>query len=395
MMSRHFSGHKRQRGVFVAAAATASVLMAASAPVAAASPSSGGSGHPPPKPSHASTAPQTKEVSAVKPSAATPAPGITPPTPQKVDPNVGLNVGNPPFGMPGTTGNTDYGNQSNPASVQFYNLGTGNSNVANNVGTLPSVGTPPTSTGGPGVNLVQLGKNNDTVGNQDVEGANNFGTNAVIAGNTNTNSSGSNFVDFFTPTATGSFGSNLAFLGNTNNATGWNEVDGANSSAVQVASAGTGNTFSAYQVVNGNVGTGPASGVNSASVGDASNNSGVNLVTNTGAAGTFTFGANYATVLSTAAAPTSNSGDNTVTGPNLFGTNIAFVGAGSSDSGDNTPAATATTGGFNFAIINPGQTVAEGNNTGGGINIAIDPTTANPGDCAKALCINLFGLVLA
>ena len=85
-----------------------------------------------------------------------------------------------------------------------------------------------------------------------------------------------------------------------------------------------------------------------------------------------------------------------------YGTNFAFVGANSSDSGNNIaiaappvggPLPPAIGGGFNFAIIAPGS-VSEGNNTGGGINIAILPTAAAPGNCAKTLCINLFGFQL-
>ena len=98
-------------------------------------------------------------------------------------------------------------------------------------------------------------------------------------------------------------------------------------------------------------------------------------------------------VNSGATAPTTGSGNNTVTADGLFGSNFAYVGAGSSGSGNNT--ATATSGGFNLAVIAPGQTVAEGNNTGGGINIAILPgDTGTAGNCSKSLCVDLFGMQL-
>jgi hypothetical protein len=50
-------------------------------------------------------------------------------------------------------------------------------------------------------------------------------------------------------------------------------------------------------------------------------------------------------------------------------TNFVFVGAWSNNVGNNTSAA-----------------------AGGGINIAIMPTAAAPGNCAKAFCLNLFGM---
>jgi hypothetical protein len=51
----------------------------------------------------------------------------------------GINIGNPPPGNPGTT---NYGNQTNPASVQFYNLGSNNTGVANNTGPGGTTGAP-------------------------------------------------------------------------------------------------------------------------------------------------------------------------------------------------------------------------------------------------------------
>jgi hypothetical protein len=45
----------------------------------------------------------------------------------------------------------------------------------------------------------------------------------------------------------------------------------------------------------------------------------------------------------------------------------------------------------NFVFVGAGSNNA-GNNTGGGINIAIMPTAAAPGNCAKAFCLNLFGM---
>ena len=323
----------------------------------------------------------------MQPSAATAIKGVTLPTPASADPNVGLTVGTPPPGMPGAAGNSDYGNQSNPASVQFYHLGTGNADVANNTGTVPSSTG---SAGGPGVNLVNLGNTNVQSGNNTVNGAGNFGINTANLGDGNTGA-GVNFVNNLgSPTSTGLFGGNLAFVGNGNMGNGninagVNEVEGSNSVGVNVASVGSGNAFSGVNFVEGVLG--PAFGVNFASVGNNNPGTvGINEVINTGGAGTFTagvndvsvgdnalasgenlvegadtFGANFAVVMSTAATPITDSGNNTVKQDGVFGTNFAFVGADSSGSGNNT--STATGGGFNLAVIAPGQTSAEGNNT--------------------------------
>src|SRR5262245_33729440 len=124
LMSRHVSRHKRQRRMVVGAAATASVLMAVSAPVAAASP-----GHTPTPPTHpggTSTA-NSKPVASISHrqttvSHITPTPKVT----GGSDP--GLNIGTE------GTGNSNFGNQTNPLSVQLFHLGNNNTNVANNTG---------------------------------------------------------------------------------------------------------------------------------------------------------------------------------------------------------------------------------------------------------------------
>ena len=438
MMSNHVSGHKRQRRMFLATAATASVLMAVSAPVAAASPSGGHPPKPPKPPSSKVQAPTSKVSAQTTVSNNTPTP--TAPAglkgPAGPDPNVGLNIGNPPPGMPGGTGNTDYGNQSNPASVQFYNLGTGNNNVANNVGTVP---TSATSSGGPGVNLVNLGSNNDTAGDQTVNGTNNFGSNTAILGDNNSHNSGTNFInDAARTTSTGLFGSNLAFMVNGNKFTGLQELNGSNSAGIQVVFAGSGNGASGENIVNSvfngsPVPPGPAFGANFASVGSHNIEAGVNDVQNTGGPGTTAFGANYAivgdsaafgnehlgagtnfvwgsnafgtnwaVVMSTSANPTIDSGNNfvcsaafcgpTSTNNSVFGNNFAIVGAGSTNVGNNLSAATG--GGLNV-VWAMGNNTDVGNNTGGGINIAIEgPGATDVGNCAAAACINIFGVQL-
>jgi hypothetical protein len=68
------------------------------------------------------------------------------------------------------------------------------------------------------------------------------------------------------------------------------------------------------------------------------------------------------------------------------------VGAGSANVGNNV--ASATGGGLNL-VFAAGTDTNLGNNTGGGINIAIElPGATGVGNCAKAACINIFGMQL-
>jgi hypothetical protein len=448
MMRKHVRGHKSQRPVWLAAAAAAaSMVLAVSGGVATAdtgTDGSGGTGSPNNTPTAGVTNPTGKVTSPVKQrlrdirrstgqsGAATKPTRVTSgsqstivhntsaPTVSAAVAEPGLNIGNPPPGMPGNTGNTNYGNQTNPVSVQFYNLGSSNNNVANNVG-------PDNTVGGPGVNLVNLVYGNTNGGNNAVR-TNNFGINIVSMGSGNDGGdsvflgNGDNLVNVAPQYSdlTGSFGGNLAVVGDNNQGTtGHNHVEGANSIGLNIVSAGNGNEDAANNGAAGN----NAFGANFAAVGSDAFGSGYNVVRNNGGAGTTAFGANYvvvgdstnfgpaflgvggnqveginvfgtnwAVVLSTAAHPTLDAGTNTVQNDGAFGNNFAVVGGGSSHVGNNTSAATG--GGLNL-VWAMGNNTNVGNNTGGGINVAVElPGATNVGNCTSGLCINLFGMQL-
>ncbi len=68
-------------------------------------------------------------------------------------------------------------------------------------------------------------------------------------------------------------------------------------------------------------------------------------------------------------------------------------GSNTTDSGNNVVESGALFG-ANFAVVGDGS-MGSGNNTGGGINIAVEPPGATSvGNCASALCVNLFGVNL-
>jgi hypothetical protein len=424
-MSKHVRGHKSQRRVLVAAA-VASLALAVSAPVAAADTGEDGSGGT----ATASTndTPTGRVASSIKQRLSnfggSPG-GIGAPTTRTQVTSApkaaaalgpGINIGKPPPGMPGSSGNTNYGNQTNRLSVQIYNLGSSNNNVANNTG-------PDNTVGGPGVNLVNLDYGNTGGGNNTVR-ANNFGANIVSMGSGNVSDNvflgnGANLVNVAPQDSdlTGSFGANLALIGDNNQGqVGLNHVEGAHSIGLNMMSAGNGNVDAANNGAAGN----NVFGANFAVVGSDNFESGYNFVRNTGEAGTRAFGANFAivgnsanrgaenlgaggnevvganafgtnwaVVLSTTAKPTVDSGTNTVENDNVFGNNFAFVGAGSTNVGNNT--STSTGGGLNM-VWAMGNNTNVGNNTGGGINIAIElPGATDVGNCASGLCVNLFG----
>ena len=70
----------------------------------------------------------------------------------------------------------------------------------------------------------------------------------------------------------------------------------------------------------------------------------------------------------------------------MFGANFAVVGDGSTNSGNNTD------GVLNLVFLGANSNNS-GNNTGGGLNIAVElPGATDVGNCAKAVCVNIFGV---